>query len=69
MGRDQELQPEPGEGIAPGSTAALAFYADDGQGGIVMSGCIWTPPDCKRVWQALVPRSQLLTYIRLPYAA
>jgi hypothetical protein len=42
MGRDQELQPEPGEGIAPGSTATLAFYADDGQGGIVMSGCIWT---------------------------
>jgi hypothetical protein len=28
----RELQPEPGEGIAPGSTAMLAFYADDGQG-------------------------------------
>ena len=36
---------------------------------IVMSGRIWTPPDCKRVWQTLVQGSQLLTYIRLPYAA
>ena len=35
----------------------------------VMSGRIWTPPDCKRVWQTLVQGSQLLTYIRLPYAA
>jgi hypothetical protein len=37
--------------------------------GIVMSGRIWTPPDCNRVWQTLVQGSQLLTYIRLPYAA
>jgi DUF917 family protein len=37
--------------------------------GVVMSGRIWTPPDCKRVWQTLVQGSQLLTYIRLPYAA
>ena len=37
--------------------------------GVVMSGCIWTPPDCKRVWQTLVQGSQLLTYIRLLYAA
>ena len=37
--------------------------------GFVMSGRIWTPPDCKRVWQTLVQGSQLLTYIRLPYAA
>ena len=35
----------------------------------VMSGRIWTPPDCKRVWQTLVQGSQLRTYIRLPYAA
>ena len=37
--------------------------------GIVMSGRIWTPPDCNGFWQRLVPRSQLLTYIRLLYAA
>jgi len=36
------------------------------------SGNVWTymdPARLQRVWQRLVPRSQLLTYIRLPDAA
>jgi len=57
-----ELPPEEMVQLVPG--------ADYGwPEGIVMSGRIWTPPDCKRVWQTLVQGSQLLTYIRLPYAA
>jgi hypothetical protein len=37
--------------------------------GLVMSGCIWTPPDCKSILASRGSRSQLLTYIRLRYAA
>ena len=51
----------------PEDTARNAGIA--GMLGSGMSGRIWTPPDCKRVWQTLVQGSQLLTYIRLPYAA
>ena len=37
-----------------------------------LQGHVWTymdPARLQRVWQTLVQGSQLLTYIRLPYAA
>ena len=54
--------------VEPLSLDEAYLDVTDNLKGIVMSGRIWTPPDCNRFLASYGSRSQLLTYIRLRYA-